>query len=172
MKSTYPLIKAENEDLTNDLFISNFLPRMSQDEHLSNAFLKIVDELLILETSNGKLFRDRDALKNNSELKSHSIIMPDLFGLNRESIIIKKMFSTQNSYELRINYKYEKYRILIFPLETEVQGLVSPFATFSYGFIKTDGVDDTKKLLKSSQILRDKLYNRELNFGEYYQTEE
>lgn len=172
IKSTYPLIKAENKEMFDDLFINSLLPKMSHDKHLSDTFLKIIDELLILKISNGKIFKDENAIKINKELQTHSLLTVDLTGMIRSTKVIKKLDSAKNSYEIRINYEHEKHRVLIFPVDLNLKGLTSPFVTFSYGFTKIDGIDGTQVLLESSQRLRDKIYNHTICYDQYYTLEE
>lgn len=168
IKKTYALIKAESIDLNSKLFI-NYLKQMEKDEHFQRVLLKIIDEMELLESKNGKLFKNKTDVDDDVELKEHTFLIADLLGQYRESKFIKKLTSRENSYELRINYEYEKHRILIFPVDIELDGLIVPFITFSYAFAKSgNGTDETQELLESSQRLRDQLYEGKIDHRSYY----
>lgn len=168
IKKTYFLNKAENNELSNELFI-NYYETLNNDEHFNKVLIKIIDEVQILEVKNGKLFKNKDDAQRGIELKEQDMLITDIFGKHRFVKFIKKLMTCNNSYELRINYEYVKHRILVFPVDIPLERMETPFITYSYAFGKEERKEDkTQALLESSQRIRDSIYGRVVDYRDYY----
>jgi len=81
----------------------------------------------------------------------------DLLGKARNSVVIKKLRNFQHTYEIRINQKFYKHRILFQFNHLKEDGLSKEeFFILSYGFSKIDGQEDlTDQLSTSNDYIKD-----------------
>lgn len=114
-------------------FLAEFVK--GNEERVVDNFLQILKHLDVMCDSkkSNLLNKDGSPTKNPIEISVISVL-----GQIERAEIVKKLHFYQNTFEIRVDSKYQHQRILFFAHNTQVNSIV-----LTFGFTKIDGNPDT-----------------------------
>lgn len=138
MSSDVILIEEYTGGYNSDLFFKEYL-KWDVGNYSSRIYLQIIRHLIRYGISN-----NHELILGDKIYKQISMSLPNLFGLNQNSVVAKWLVSVNGIYEIRINTQYRKQRIIFSPSKKD--GIV-----ISFYFDKHSSVDQTNLFAKEAE---------------------